>query len=58
MDYKPVYSRQEAMDALCIKNTTLHSLINHGKLQTLKIGARTLIRGESIRAIVDGEVQA
>lgn len=33
-----------------IGNTTLHKLINEGKLKRVKLGAKTLIGVESIRA--------
>lgn len=42
-----------AADMLGIGRTTVYSLINDNKLQTIKIGRRTLVKTESIRALVD-----
>jgi excisionase family DNA binding protein len=42
-----------AADMLGIGRTTVYSLINEKKLQTIKIGRRTLVKTESIRALVD-----
>lgn len=33
--------------------TTIYSLINQGKLETVKVGRRTLVKTASIRALVD-----
>jgi excisionase family DNA binding protein len=33
--------------------TKIYELINQGKLQTVKIGRRTLVKTASIRALVD-----
>ncbi len=42
-----------AKKAIGIGTTKLYELINAGKLETVKIGRRTLIKTESIRALVD-----
>lgn len=34
-------------------HTKVYELINQGKLQTVKIGRRTLVKTASIRALVD-----
>lgn len=39
--------------ALGIGTTKLYELIGSGELRTLKLGRRTLIRTDSIRALVD-----
>ncbi|WP_353857969.1 hypothetical protein [Azospirillum formosense] len=36
-----------------IGNTTLHALINAGRLKRVKLGAKTLITMESIRALAE-----
>ncbi|MFL7900499.1 helix-turn-helix transcriptional regulator [Azospirillum argentinense] len=36
-----------------IGTTTLHKLINEGKLRRVKLGAKTLITVESIRALAE-----
>jgi excisionase family DNA binding protein len=41
-----------AKKAIGIGTTKLYELINDGKLETVKIGRRTLIKTESIRALV------
>lgn len=33
--------------------TTIYALINQGKLETVKIGRRTLVKTASIRALVE-----
>ncbi len=42
-----------AKKALGIGLTKTYELINEGKLSTVKIGRRTLVRTDSIRALVD-----
>jgi excisionase family DNA binding protein len=42
-----------AADMIGIGRTTVYSLISENKLQTIKIGRRTLIKIDSIRALVD-----
>lgn len=44
----------EASRLLGIGRTKLYELIAQGKLDTLKIDKRTLIKTASIRALVDG----
>ena len=41
-----------AKRALGIGHTTLYKLIGEGKLSTVKIGRRTLVKTDSIRALV------
>jgi len=43
----------DARKALGIGHTTIYRLINEKKLSTVKIGRRTLVRTDSIRALVD-----
>lgn len=42
-----------ARKALGLGNTKIYELIGEGKLKTIKIGRRTLVKTESIRALVD-----
>lgn len=42
-----------AKKAIGIGHTKLYELINEGRLDTVKIGRRTLVKTESIRALVD-----
>lgn len=44
-----------AAKALGIGRTTVYQLINSGRLETLKLGRRTLIKTASIRALVDSK---
>lgn len=41
-----------AREALGIGNTKLYELIGSGQLKAVKVGRRTLIRTDSIRALV------
>lgn len=42
-----------ARKALGVGNTTLYKLIAEKRLSTVKIGRRTLVKTDSIRALVD-----
>lgn len=55
MTAKLAYSRRETCDALSIGTTKLHELINSGTLKTFKIGRKTLVKGESLHRLIDGE---
>ncbi|WP_433908765.1 helix-turn-helix domain-containing protein [Sphingomonas yabuuchiae] len=43
----------DAARSLGIGKTKLYELIGQGKLKTIKIGRRTLIKADSIRTLVD-----
>jgi excisionase family DNA binding protein len=43
----------EAARSIGIGRTTIYKLIAEGRLKTVKIGRRTLIKTDSIRALVD-----
>lgn len=45
-----------ARKALGIGTTKIYELIGHGQLQTVKIGRRTLIRTDSIHALVEKHI--
>ncbi|WP_315796601.1 helix-turn-helix domain-containing protein [Bradyrhizobium sp. SZCCHNRI3043] len=47
------YSVAEACKLLSIGRTTLYHAIKSGELQIAKIGRRTVIRAEFLRAFVD-----
>jgi excisionase family DNA binding protein len=47
------YSIADAVKATGIGRTTLYSLIKHGDLPTVKIGARTLIRHVDLQGLVN-----
>jgi excisionase family DNA binding protein len=38
--------------SLGVCRATIYKLINNGQLQTIKIGRRTLVKADSIRALV------
>ena len=42
-----------AKRALGLGHTKIYELIGEGRLQTIKIGRRTLVKTDSIRALVD-----
>ena len=44
----------EATRMLSVGRSTLYRLISDGKLQTVKIGRRTLIRMDSIQSLASG----
>jgi len=51
---KMAYSVAEACELLSVGRTTLYHAIKRGELQVTKIGRRTVIRAEFLRAFVDG----
>jgi excisionase family DNA binding protein len=44
---------EETKRALSLSHTTVYRLINAGRLKTVKIGRRTLITTDSIRALAE-----
>jgi excisionase family DNA binding protein len=54
---KLLVSVEEAMAALGIGRTTLHHLISEGRLDTVKIGRRRLVKVSSMRAMAEGSAQ-
>ncbi len=47
-------SINDAARALGLGRTSIYSLINERKLEARKLGRRTLVTAESIRALIDG----
>ena len=45
-------SVKEAAKALSLGRTSIYALINDGRLETVKLGRRTLIKIASIRALL------
>ncbi len=43
----------DAAKALGLGRTSIYALINEGKLDTIKLGRRTLITTESMRRLID-----
>lgn len=46
-------SVNETARSLGLGRTKIYELINDGKLTTIKIGRRTLVKADSIRALID-----
>lgn len=44
-----------AAKALSLGRTTIYELIKSGRLETIKLGRRTLVKTASIRALIDPE---
>jgi len=47
-------SINDAAKALSLGRTSIYALIKEGRLETVKLGRRTLIKTASIRALVGG----
>ena len=46
-------SIKDTAKALSLGRTSIYALIKQGRLQTLKLGRRTLVRVESIRRLLE-----
>lgn len=51
---KLAYSISEACHAIGIGRSKLYELIGDGHVKTIKVGSRTLIPADSLRALVSG----
>jgi len=47
-------SINDTAKALGLGRTSIYALIRDGRLETVKLGRRTLIKVESIRKLIDG----
>lgn len=47
-----VYSINEAARALGVGRTSIYALIKQGRLETVKLGSRTLVKTSSILALI------
>ena len=52
---KLAYSINEAARTLSLGRTSIYAMIADGKLEAFKFGRRTLVKGDSIRRLVDGQ---
>jgi excisionase family DNA binding protein len=48
-------SINDTAKALSLGRTSIYALIREGRLETVKLGRRTLVRVESIRRLLDGQ---
>ena len=55
MDDRYLLSIERAAELLSIGRSKTYDLINEGKLLTVTIGRRRLVRADSVQAIVRGE---
>lgn len=51
---KLAYSIREACTASSLGRTTIYAHISAGRLQAIRIGGRTIIPAESLRALLTG----
>lgn len=54
-DYRQLLSIEDAAAALAIGRSKTYELISEGRLLTVHIGRRRLVRLDSVRAIANGE---
>jgi len=55
-DMEPIAtSINGAAKALSLGRTSIYALIKEGRLETVKLGRRTLVKTASIRALIDGQ---
>jgi excisionase family DNA binding protein len=52
---KLAYSISEACEALSLGRTTIFGLIRRGELRVVRIGNRTLVTAEALRALLNAE---
>ncbi|TSB04576.1 helix-turn-helix domain-containing protein [Sphingorhabdus contaminans] len=48
------YGVNDACAVSSIKRTKLYELIKDGRLETVKIGKRTIVKAESLRRLIEG----
>jgi excisionase family DNA binding protein len=49
------YSINETASALSMGRTSIYALIKEGRLETVKLGRRTLVKVDSLRRLVNGD---
>jgi excisionase family DNA binding protein len=49
------YSIREACQASSLGRTTIYKAISTGRLRAVRVGGRTIIPAESLRALIAGE---
>lgn len=54
MDTKLTYTVDEAAKAISIGRVKFYELLNKGEVKAVKIGSRTVIRADDLKAYVDG----
>ena len=55
MNIEPIgYSINDACVASSLKRTYLYELIKDGRLETVKIGRRTIVKADSLRRLIEG----
>ncbi len=52
-DNKLAYGVEEAASALCVGKSTVWRWIHDGRVKTIKLGGRTLIRREELLRLLD-----
>jgi excisionase family DNA binding protein len=52
---KLAYSVKEAVHATSLKKSTIYNYINAGKLETRRVGGRTIIPAASLIKLLQGE---
>jgi excisionase family DNA binding protein len=55
---QPCFTVCEAADYLRISRALLYKLIRQGRIQTVKIGARTIVRGAELERFLDQQQAA
>ena len=47
------YSINETAKTLSLGRTSIYGLINEGRLEAFKLGRRTLVKGDSVRRLIE-----
>jgi excisionase family DNA binding protein len=49
------FSIREAVQASSLSKSTIYNHIAAGRLRAVRVGGRTIVQGESLRALIAGE---